>query len=388
MSSREPDFEFDFFEEPPTQETSGQRSLRRPLGRGPREPREPRGPRRPLRPGSGFTPLARLVGLVAFAILIVVLLVLWVQSCQEDQKRDSYRDYLVDVRAVANDSERVGRELNDVLTTPGIKPADLDKQLAGLVQQQQIGADRARELDAPGPLRPASQSVADALQFRVNGLQGLAAEFRNTRGSKDAARAGGLLAAQAQRLVASDVIWDDLFKTPAIAELREQDITGVEVPDSNFVQTPDLANQRSMVPIWQRINRTPATGGGTGAGLHGTNIVGVRVLPGGQQLSTSTENTVVASTDLAFEVSVRNGGDNQEVKIEVTLTIQQSPTPVTKKQTIDLINPEETKRVVFRDFPSIDFGELRTLRIDVDPVPQERIIENNSAEYKVIFSVE
>ena len=384
MSSREPDFEFDFFEEPPTQEASGQRSLRRPLRGG---PREPRGPRRPIRPAAGFTPLARLVGLVAFAILIVVLLVLWVQSCQEDQKRDSYRNYLGDVSAIARDSERIGRELNDVLTTPGLKPADLDKQLAGLVQQQQIGANQARELDAPGPLRPAGQSVAESLEFRVNGLRGLAAEFRNTRDSKDAAAAGALLAAQAQRLVASDVIWDDLFKTPAIAELRQEEISGVEVPDSNFVQTPDLASARSMVPIWQRINGAPATGG-TGAGLHGTNIVGVRVLPGGQQLSASTENTVVASTDLGFEVAVRNGGDNQEVKIEVTLTIQQSPTPVTKKQTIDLINPEETKRVVFRDFPSIDFGELRTMRIDVDPVPGEKNTQNNSAEYKVIFSVE
>ncbi|MBA3787501.1 MAG: hypothetical protein H0X21_02245 [Actinobacteria bacterium] len=391
MSNREPDFEFDFFEETPTQEASGQRSLRRPLGGGPREPREPkepRGPRGPIRPGAGFTPLARLVGLVAFAILIVVLLVLWAQSCQEDRKLDSYRGYIGDVAAVARDSERVGRELNDVLTTPGIKPADLDKQLLGLVQQQQIGADRALELDAPGPLRPANQSVAEALQFRVNGLQGLAAEFRGSRGTKDAAAAGARLATQAQRLVASDVIWEDLFMAPAIAELREQDITGVEVPDSNFVQTPDLASTRSMVPIWQRINGTPTTTGGTGAGLHGTNIVGVRILPGGQQLSASTENTIVASTDLAFDVAVRNGGDNQEVKIEVTLTIQQSPTPVTKKQTIDLINPKETKRVVFRDFPSIDFGALRTLRIDVDPVPQEKIVENNSAEYKVIFSVE
>ncbi|MBA3244016.1 MAG: hypothetical protein H0T61_02425 [Actinobacteria bacterium] len=388
MSNRESDFEFDFFDEPPTEEASGQRSLRNPLGGGPREPREPRGPRRPIRPAAGFTPLARLVGLVAFAILIVVLLVLWVQSCQEDQRRDSYRDYLGEVATVARDSERVGRELNDVLTTPGIKPVDLDKQLAGLVRQQELGVNKALELDAPGPLRPANRSVAEALQFRVSGLQGLAAQFRETRDSNDAAAAGASLAGQAQRLVASDVVWDDLFIRTAVAELREQGFTGIEVPDSNFVQTPDLASSRSMVPIWQRINGTPAASGGTGAGLHGTNIVAVRVRPGGQQLSTSTENTVVASTDLAFEVAVRNGGDNQEVKIEVTLTIQQSPTPVTKKQTIDLINPGETKRVVFRDFPSLDFGELRTLRIDVEPVPQERLVENNTAEYKVIFSVE
>ncbi len=394
MSSREPDFEFDFFDEPETQEASGrERTLRNPLGNGPRGPRGPKGPRgprrpiRPLRPGAGFTPLLRLMGLIAFAILIVVLLVLWTQSCQANKKRDAYRTYLEDVTSVANSSERVGRELNDVLTTPGLKSADLDKQLAGLVQQQKISSDNAEKLDVPGPLRPAHQSMLEALGFRVTGLEGLAAEFKNTRASKDAAAAGALLAAQAQRLVASDVIWDDLFKTPAIAELRAQDISGVEVPDSNFVQTADLASTRSMVPIWQRINGTTSTGT-TSSGLHGTGILSVKALPGGQALSTSAENTIVASTDLAFAVAVQDTGDNQEVKITVTLTIQQSPTPVVKKQTIDLINPDETKTVVFRDFPSIDFGELRTLRIDVDPVPGEKNTANNSAEYKVIFSVE
>jgi hypothetical protein len=96
----------------------------------------------------------------------------------------------------------------------------------------------------------------------------------------------------------------------------------------------------------------------------------------------------VASTDLAFEVAVQNSGDNQEVKIEVTLTIVQTPNNVVKKQTIDLIDPGETKTVSFRDFPSIDFGEPRTLRVDVKPVPQESNPDNNSAEYRVTFSVE
>src|SRR3990170_750248 len=149
MSEREPDFEFDFFEEPDTREAAGrERSLCRPLG-GPRGPRAPRGP---VRPRAGFTPLLRLLGLIAFAILIVVLLLLWAQSCQENKKRDAYGDYMTEVAAVARDSERVGRELSDVLTTPGIKPADLQKQLNGLVQQQEIGTERARLLDPPGPL--------------------------------------------------------------------------------------------------------------------------------------------------------------------------------------------------------------------------------------------
>ncbi len=383
MSSRDSDFEFDFFEEPETQEASGRSDRTSRSGRGPRLPRGP------IRPRAGFTPLLRLLGLIAFAILIVVLLLLWVQSCQEDAKRDSYSSYMTDMSAVARDSERIGRELSDVLTTPGIKPADLQKQLAGLVQQQEIGVDRASKLDPPGPLFDPHERSLDSLRFRVDGLAGLAEAFRRTQGSKDAAAAGALLASQAERLLASDVVWDDLFKQPSIVVLRTEDLSGIAVPDSNFVQTPDLASTRSMVPIWERINGSAASGstGGTPSGLHGTNIEQVTVVPGGQVLSESAENTVEASTDLGFAVAVANGGNSQEVKIEVTLTIQQSPTPIVKKQTIDIINPDETKTVVFRDFPSVDFGERRIMRIDVDPVPGEQRTNNNSAEYPIIFSL-
>ena len=388
MSDRETDFEFDFFEESETQEapSRGERTLRRPLGGG----RGPRIPRGPIRPRTGFTPLLRLLGLIAFAILIVVLLLLWVQSCQEDKKRDAYSDYLTQIASVGEESARVGRELSDVLTTQGIKPAEVQKQLASLTQRQRVGVTDARKLDPPGPLRASHNEAIEALTFRVDGLAGLAEAFRRTQGSKDAPAAGALLASQAERLVASDVVWDDLFKDPAVSVLRDQDISGVEVPDSNFVQTPDLASTRSMVPIWERINGSAAsgsTGGGTSTGLHGTNIESVQVVPGDQTLSATTENTVEASTDLAFAVAVANSGDSQEVKIEVTLTIQQSPTPIVKKQTIDIINPDETKTVVFRDFPSVDFGERRIMRIDVDPVPEEKTTSNNSAEYPVIFSL-
>jgi hypothetical protein len=387
MSSRDTDFEFDFFEEPETQEAPGRsdRTLRRPL-RGGRGPRMPRGP---IRPRAGFTPLLRLLGLIAFAILIVVLLLLWVQSCQEDAKRDAYSDYMTSISGVGRDSERIGRELSDVLTTQGIKPAEVQKQLAGLVQQQEIGVDRARKLDPPGPLLNAHEEAVEALVFRADGLAGLAEAFRRTQGSKDAAAAGALLASQAERLVTGDVVWDDLFKDPGVAVLRTEEISGVEVPDSNFVQTPDLASTRSMVPIWERINGSAASGSTTGtpSGLHGTNIESVKVVPGGPTLSESVETKVEASPDLAFAVAVANGGDSQEVKIVVTLTIQQSPTPIVKKQTIEIINPDETKTVVFRDFPSVDFGERRVMRIDVDPVPGEAKTDNNSAEYPVIFSL-
>ena len=124
MTERDTDIEFDFFEdlepaEPPREEERPR--LRRP---------GPPGPRRPGRGAAGMAPLFRLAGLIVFAILVVVLLVFWIQSCNGTSKRNSYRNYMAKVGAVAKNSEHVGRELNDALTTPGIKAPELGSRRA------------------------------------------------------------------------------------------------------------------------------------------------------------------------------------------------------------------------------------------------------------------
>jgi hypothetical protein len=140
-----------------------------------------------------------------------------------------------------------------------------------------------------------------------------------------------------------------------------------------------------MTAIWQRIHG--ASTGGTPSGLHGNSLQSVIVQPSGQQLSPTTETTIQASTDLAFDVAVTNSGDFQEVQLEVTLTIPKQPDPIVKTGTIDLIDPGETKSITFTSFPDPPFGESTTVRVDVKPVPGEANTANNTAEFPVIFSL-
>jgi hypothetical protein len=346
----------------------------------------PRRPRfqRPERPG-GWTPLLRLVGLIAFAILVVVLVVVWAQGCASDRERDAYTTYNTAIEAVGDDSAGIGDDLSTLLTTPGLKQDELEQQLAGLIQQQQLGVKRAQELDVPGPMRSANDRAVAALEFRVVGMRGLLDVFRKTKDAKDATVAGTQLAAQGQRLLASDVVWSDLFRIPAQAQLAAADVNGVTAPASVFADPADLYTARSMTAIWQRVHG--ASTGGTPTGLHGTGLASVTVQPSGQQLSTAQETTVQASTDLAFDVAVTNTGDSQEVQVEVTLTIPKQPTSIVKKATIELIDPGETETVTFRDFPDPPFGEKTTVKVDVKPVPGEKNTTNNTAEYPVVFSL-
>jgi hypothetical protein len=374
MSERDSDIEFDFFDEGETREASAVERPRR------------RGPRPPVRPPAGLTPLLRLIGLISFAILIVVLLVFWVNSCREDQRKDSYRDYMADVGTVAQRSQRLGRDLNTALTARGKQQTELSQELEGLAQQQEQLENQADDLDPPGPLRPAHRHVIEAFQLRTSGMRGMAQAFRQTQSSDNATAAGNLLSQQAIRLVASDIVWDDLFQAPAREVLRREDIRGVNVPGSTSFPDPALAASAAMKSIWSRIHGA-STGGGGGCSPRGTAIVSTTALPARQVLQTDELNTVESTNDLAFQVAVENSGCAQEVGIAVTLTIQKSPSPIVKRGRIDLINPGETKTVNFTNIGTPPFGERTNVTVEVAPVQGEARTNNNTSEYPVVFSL-
>jgi hypothetical protein len=381
MDPRDDDIQFDFFDEEPAtteaQPTSRVRMPRRGGGGG-----SP--PRRPLGAGPGLTPLLRLLALIAFIVAVLVFFGLLLQSCASTSKHDSYKHYMDEVGTIAHSSAENGASVAGALTTPGVKVSDLQSKLSGIAEQERQNVTAAQHISAPGPLRDEHQHVIEALQLRVSGVQGLANTFGATASSKATGDAA-ILAQQADRLLASDVIWDDFFVEPSKLVLKEQGVSGVVPPDSNFVTNRDLITERSMALVLQRLRG--ASTGGTPTGIHGTNIVNVKVLPGGQVLSQTTENTITATTDLAFVVTIADSGDSQEVGIKVTLTIQKSQGAIVKTQTVDLINPGQEKSVTFSNLGTVPFAQKTQINVDVATVPGEHNTDNNKASFPAIFSL-
>ena len=286
MSERDSDIEFDFFEDEPatTEAHSGRRhgAASRP----------------PIRPPAGITPLLRLIGLIAFAILIVVLLVFAVQSCRGSQKRDTYEDYMQDVDEVATQSEQIGRQLNNLLTDPAAKLTDIRERLSGLAQQQEQGVTRAEDIDPPGPLREIHPAVIQALQLRVSGLEGLgpripadgsAPERQHRRDARSPRRRGGCSRATSSGTTST--------RSRPARSSSDQDVRGVQVPDSNFLRNPDLATPSLMTS--DLAARPGSVVGRRECSPRGTGLVSVKALPSGTDLSQDTLNTVEASESSA-----------------------------------------------------------------------------------------
>ena len=164
MSERDTDIEFDFFDEPETEEaTERVRTPRRP---------PPRGPRRPVRPPAGLIPMLRLAGLIAFLILAVVLLVVLARGCASSSKHDKYDSYMTSVRGIASRSAEIGKQLNTTLAATGIKESELEAKIKGYAAQEQQEVAQARDLDPPGPLRVEHDHLIEVLQLRDRHLVG------------------------------------------------------------------------------------------------------------------------------------------------------------------------------------------------------------------------
>jgi hypothetical protein len=376
MSERDSEIDFDFFEEPEPKVEEPRSRYRR----------GPRGPERPPE-GPAVTPLLRLVALVVGAIVVVVVLVFVVDRCRGNGKEAAYEDYMNAVQPVANDSQSVGRQFAALLVTPGIKQQKVEDDLRGLADRQHQAVVKAQGIDPPGALRKEQEELLEALQLRESGLRGMASAFQQTSNIDNPREAAELLANQARRFVASDVVWDDLFQAPSVAELDDRAVTGVAVPDSTFLDDPNLATIAQLRPIWRRIKG--ATEGIPKTARRGNGIVSVTALPEGTVLTpgATVPEKVKASMQLAFKVAVKNSGEVQEVRVPVTLTILKDPTPIKKQTVIDAISPGQTIDVTFSNIGDVPIGPQTTITVEVKPVENEANVENNTFEYLVSFTL-
>jgi hypothetical protein len=367
MDQRDDDIQFDFFEdEPATSETAQTSRVRLPRRGG---SNGDGGARKSLGPPRGSAPLLRLLGLVAIAVGVVLLFAVLINSCAGSSRKDSYSSYMDHVQTIATQSTANGKRVAVVLTTPGISAQQIQQKLRGIAQQEQQNVNQAQDLNVPGRLRPENGHLVDSLALRVSGLLGLADAFQSTSKSKSGDQTAldndsAVLAGQASRLVASDV---------------------VSVPESHIVTTDELMTAAGLKLVLTRIRAD--TGGGTGL-AHGTNIESVKAQPGDQTLTPGQLNTVTATTELSFDVTVLDSGQAQEVGIDVTLTIDQGTgKPIVKTTKIPVINPNESVTVTFEKLGEVQFARKTTVKVDVQPVPGEVTKTNNSAEYQVIFTL-
>jgi hypothetical protein len=327
---------------------------------------------------------------VALAIAVVVGLVFWVGSCQGKSKHDEYASYMNKLLPLARDSAQAGTSFANALGSAKLTLAGLQSKLELWSRQEQQDYSDALRLRPPGPLQAAHQEALATFQLRAIGLTGLADELGRA-GSKSSTEVANALAGQAQILSASDLVWANLFHLPARETLTSVGVKGVIPPPSQIVENPEVITAESFGIVYERLKATN-TGGKPPSGLHGSMLVSTEAVSGSSTtpLSPSTHTTVDVSPNLEFRVTFTDSGNFQEVKVPVKLTVSVfGKSVLDKTQTVSSILSKHTTTVSFGnlDLPTTAFGANASVRVEIEKVPGETRLDNNTATYPVFFSL-
>ena len=317
---------------------------------------------------------------------MVVLLVLAVRGCLDARAKRADKDYVRDVAALTQESDQEGRQLFDLLASRGGRDRTVDAQNAvnGFRVQSAQLADRANDLDVPDDMKGAQRYVAETLEFRRDGLAGIADALPNALGDQDRRQGTEKIAKQMQVFLASDVIFSSRAGPSMSGVLADKDISGeVKVPNSVFLRDIQWLDPAFVAEQVGNL-RTGGGGGAATPGLHGTGVSAVTL--GGQTLTPGTPATIAVTGDLAFSVQVQNQGENTETDVSVTVTVGSGGDAIERDDRISTIAAGETKTVTIPLDQEPPTGQDVPITVEAKPVPGEEKTDNNKQEYSAIFT--
>jgi hypothetical protein len=339
-----------------------------------------------------------LLGLV-FLVILVVVIFLVVNSCQESALKNSYRGYMNGVTEITGKSAEQGQALRTTLNnSQGAEPAALRGQVQDLATQAQALVDQANDLDPPDKVGDAQQSLVLALEYRTAALKQLAEILPNIIASEDEQTASTEIAERMQLLLASDVIYANSFVGPARQAEEDDDISGIEVPDSEpFLPNPQLASPTGAETLLSGLKRSDGSTDGSGQPVGDGNLKGHSIISvatsGGATLTEGQANTVpFDQLGTSWVVTIENGGDflEENVKVSATLAYEGGGAAGgTNEQTLEQVEPKSqaTVEIPVPDQGNLDFTEQGTLTVTVDPVEGETNPDNNTKTYPIRITI-
>jgi hypothetical protein len=355
----------------------------------PRRSAARRAPRRASGPGDRNQLMVRRAIAVGGAVLVLILLVVAVKSCRSAAKEQAFKDYNRDVGAFVQESEDQSKQLFQLLDNGGQSPVELQNSVNGYASEAAQLVDRAKGTDHPGELDGAQRYLIETLEFRRDGLKGIADQLPQALGDRGE-EATQSIAAQMQNFLTSDVIYSQRFYPKLQEGLKSEGLLGSEKPPrSSF-----LADVEWLVPatVADRIGRIGSGGSGGGSsgpvapGLHGTGLGTVTIQPGGQALSEGGATQIKAAPNLSLDVQVANQGENDEKNVTVKVSIRGAGKAIELEEKIPTIAAGQTKTVSVPLSSTPPAGQPVTIRVEVSAVPGEKKTDNNKGSFPAIFS--
>jgi hypothetical protein len=322
-----------------------------------------------------------LLALFVGAVLLV-LLVIATRGCLNARQDRAYREYARDVTALSDESLQQSKSLFELLRGGAPEEAvEVQNTVNGYRTQADQLVARAHALDAPDRMASANRFLGYSMEFRRDGLAGIATELPTALGEEDRDTATAHIARQMRNFLVSDVLFAQRV-APGVREgLHERRLASeAALPGGDFLPAMDWLEETKVSERLATLREGP---GEVAAGARGLAL-GV-VTAGGETLSESAPTQVTAKQDLAFSVQVQNQGAVPEEEVKVSVSISGGPAPLSVERTLETIpaGGAETATLPLADTPPT--AKPVTVTIRVEPAQGEGMTDDNESAFPATF---
>jgi hypothetical protein len=334
-----------------------------------RSPRRERPQRRPERQQIMLRRALALGG----GLLLLILIVLGIKGCLDARANRALEDYARDVTQIVEETEQTSKSFFGKLEDPGnASVTDFVDQVNADRSAMDAYRSRIEGLDAPGDMDRAQANLELAYQLRAGAMNEIAEKTDDALGDAGAEKAMEAIARQMQKLLASDVVYEQVVRPEVDGVLADNGVSDSDLPKSTFLPDEKWLDETEVSEALGAISGESADV----SGVHGTELAAVTVNE--TELVEGAPATISAEEGVEIEVSVLNSGESTENGVGVAVSFEGN----TIKGEIDELPLGETGTAVIPLTPTPS-GEVE-LEVVVEAVPGENITENNEATYTLV----
>jgi len=307
-------------------------------------------------------------------LVLLILIVLGVKGCLDARANRELEDYARNVTQIVEETKQTSKSFFGKLEDPGnLSVTDFVDQVNADRSAIDTYATRIDELDTPGDMARAQGNLELAYQLRASAMDVIAEKTDDALGEAGAEKAMEAIARQMQKLLASDVVYEQVVRPEVDGVLAKNDITDNDLPKDSFLPDEKWLDETE---VSEALGAISGSSSGDVSGVHGTELSGVTVNE--TELAEGAPATISAEEGVELEVSVLNSGESTENGVTVAVTFEGN----TIKGEIDELPAQETGTAIIPLTPTPS-GEV-TLEVVVEAVPGENITENNEGTFTLL----
>ena len=307
-------------------------------------------------------------------LLLLVLIVLGVKGCLDARANRELSDYARNVTQIVEETQQTSKSFFAKLEDPGnASVTDFTDQVNASASAMDAYAARVDELSAPGDMSTAQGNLELSYELRANAFDEIAAKMSTALADAGAEKATEGIAKQMQKLLASDVVYEQVVRPEVDSVLASNGISDSDLPDSTVLPDEKWLEASTVSDALAAVS-----GGSTSSvsGVHGSELSGVIV--NGTELVEGAPSTIAGEEGVEVEVQVLNVGESTESGVTVAVTYEGN----TVKEEIDELPVGETGTALIPLTPPPS-GEV-TLEVEVEAVAGENVTENNEGVFSLI----